>query len=69
MIYSFEILLLILLLATAARAIMVKDLISSVFILGCYRFLLALVWAWLGAVEWLLWKPSWEPAWRRCSSD
>jgi len=51
MIFSFEIPLLILLLMTAAGAIMVKDLISSVFILGSYSFLLALVWAWLGAVD------------------
>ena len=51
MIFSFEIPLLILLLMTAAGAIMVKDLISSVFILGTYSFLLALVWAWLGAVD------------------
>ena len=51
MIYSFEIPLLILLLMTAAGAIVVKDLISAVFILGSYSFLLALVWAWLGAVD------------------
>ncbi len=51
MIYSIEIPLLILLLMTAAGAIIVKDLISSVFILGTYSFLLALVWAWLGAVD------------------
>ena len=49
MTFAFEIALLILLLMTAAGAIMVKDLISSVFILGTYSFLLALVWAWLGA--------------------
>jgi multicomponent Na+:H+ antiporter subunit B len=48
---SFEIPLLILLLMTAAGAIMVKDLISAVFILGSYSFILALVWAWLGAVD------------------
>jgi multicomponent Na+:H+ antiporter subunit B len=47
----FEIPLLILLLMTAAGAIMVKDLISSVLILGSYSFLLAIVWAWLGAVD------------------
>lgn len=47
----FEIPLLILLIMTAAGAIFVKDLISSVFILGSYSFLLALVWAWLGAVD------------------
>ena len=51
MIYLFEIPLLILLLITAAGAIMVKDLISSVLILGSYSFLLALVWAWMGAVD------------------
>jgi multicomponent Na+:H+ antiporter subunit B len=43
--------LLVLLLMTAAGAIMVKDLISSVLILGFYSFLLALTWAWLGAVD------------------
>ena len=48
---AFEIPLLVLLLMTAAGAIMVKDLISSVLILGFYSFLLALVWAWLGAVD------------------
>lgn len=51
MTYWFEIPLLILLVLTAAGAIFVKDLISSVFILGSYSFLLALVWAWLGAVD------------------
>jgi multicomponent Na+:H+ antiporter subunit B len=48
---AFEILLLVLLITTAAGAILVKDLISSVLILGFYSFLLALVWAWLGAVD------------------
>ena len=28
-----------------------KDLISAAFILGSYSFFLALVWAWLGAVD------------------
>jgi multicomponent Na+:H+ antiporter subunit B len=51
MIYSIEIPLLILLLMTAVGAIMAKDLVISVFILGTYSFLLALVWAWLGAVD------------------
>ena len=51
MTFSFEIPLLILLIMTAAGAIMVKDLISAVFILGTYSFVLALVWAWLGAVD------------------
>lgn len=51
MIFSFEILLLLLLLVTAAGAIMVKDLMSAVLLLGAYSFFLALVWAWLGAVD------------------
>ncbi len=49
--FAFEIPLLILLVMTAAGAILVKDLISAVLILGSYSFLLALVWAWLGAVD------------------
>ena len=51
MIFSFEIPLLLLLLVTAAGAIWVKDLISSVLLLGSYSFFLALIWAWLGAVD------------------
>ena len=42
---TIEIPLLILLIMTAAGAILVKDLISAVFILGSYSFALALVWA------------------------
>ena len=51
MIFSFEIPLLILLILTAAGAILVKDLVPAVFILGSYSFFLALVWAWMGAVD------------------
>ena len=51
MTYSFELVLVVLVLVTAAAAILVKDLISAVFILGSYSFFLALVWAWLGAVD------------------
>ena len=51
MTYSFELPLLILLILTAGGAIVVKDLVSSVLILGSYSFFLALVWAWLGAVD------------------
>ena len=51
MIFSYEILLLLLMLVTAAGAIMVKDLMSAVLLLGSYSFFLALVWAWLGAVD------------------
>ena len=48
---TFELPLLILLLITAAGAILVKDLISAVLMLGSYSFFLALVWAWLGAAD------------------
>ena len=48
---SFEIPLLVLLIMTAAGAILVKDLVPAVFILGSYSFTLALVWAWFGAVD------------------
>ena len=51
MIFSYEILLLLLVLVTAVGAIMVKDLMSSVLLLGSYSFFLALAWAWLGAVD------------------
>lgn len=47
----FELVLLALVLITAGGAILVKDLISAAFILGSYSFFLALVWAWLGAVD------------------
>lgn len=57
MIFSFQILLLLLLLTTAAGAIMVKDLMSAVLLLGSYSFFLALVWAWIGAVDVASWKP------------
>jgi multicomponent Na+:H+ antiporter subunit B len=46
-----ELPLLIFLVMTAAGAILAKDLISAVFILGTYSFTLALVWALLGAVD------------------
>jgi multicomponent Na+:H+ antiporter subunit B len=51
MTYSFELVLLALVLATAGMAIVVKDLISAVFVLGSYSFFMALVWAWMGAVD------------------
>lgn len=51
MIFSFSILLLLLMLITAAGAIMVKDLMSAVLLLGSYSFFLAVAWAWLGAVD------------------
>jgi len=51
MTFAYEIPLLILLLVTAAGAILVKDLMSAILLLGCYSFFLSLVWAWLGAVD------------------
>ncbi len=48
---SYELPLLLLLLLTACAAVLVKDLISAVLILGSYSFFLALVWAWLGAPD------------------
>lgn len=47
----FELPLLIFLVMTAAGAILVRDLFSSVLILSTYSFTLALVWALLGAVD------------------
>ncbi|MGH7256287.1 MAG: DUF4040 domain-containing protein [Nitrospirales bacterium] len=49
--YWANIPLLLLLIMTGAGAILVKDLIGAVLILGSYSFFLALVWAWLGAVD------------------
>lgn len=51
MMYSFELPLLVLLILTAGGAILVKDLISAVLILGAYSFFLALIWAWLGSAD------------------
>ena len=49
--FTYEIILLLLLLVTAAGAIMVKDLMSSVLLLGSYSFFLSLVWGWMGAID------------------
>jgi multicomponent Na+:H+ antiporter subunit B len=51
MMFPYEVPLLLLLLCTAAGAILVKDLMSAVLLLGSYSFFLALVWAGLGAVD------------------
>ncbi len=48
---SFELPLLALLVLTAGAAILVKDLISAVLLLGSYSFFMALVWAWLGSAD------------------
>lgn len=51
MMFEFELPLLALLILTAAAALLLKDLISAVLLLGSYSFFLALVWAELGAVD------------------
>ena len=51
MTFYFEFPLLIITILTAAGAMLVKDLVSAVLILGTYSFSLALVWAALGAVD------------------
>ena len=51
MMYWFEITLLILLIATAVGVSRVKDLASAVLILAVYSFLMAVLWAQLGAVD------------------
>ncbi|MFQ5992245.1 MAG: DUF4040 domain-containing protein [Nitrospiraceae bacterium] len=51
MIQLVETPLLLLLLMTAAGAVLVKDMIGAVLILGSYSFFLALIWAWVGAVD------------------
>jgi multicomponent Na+:H+ antiporter subunit B len=43
--------LLILLLVCALGAVMVRDLVGAVLILGSYSFFLALAWAWLGSPD------------------
>jgi len=43
--------LLILLLVTALGAVIVRDLVGAVLILGSYSFFLALTWAWLGSPD------------------
>ena len=49
--YMANVALLLLLIMTAAGSVLVKDLIGAVLILGSYSFFLALIWAWLGAVD------------------
>lgn len=43
--------LMLLIALTAAGAILVRELIATVFILGSYSFFLAVLWAWQGAVD------------------
>lgn len=43
--------LLLLIVVTALCAILMRDLIGAVFILGGYSFILALLWVWFGAAD------------------
>lgn len=51
MIFSFDIILLIFLVAAALIALTVKDLLSASMIFGIYGFLICLLWAEMGAVD------------------
>lgn len=51
MILLFDFAILIFVLICAVAAITVKDLLSSVIILGAYSFFLCLLWAEMGAVD------------------
>lgn len=51
MIFSFDIILLIFLVAAALIALTVKDLLSASMIYGIYGFLICLLWAEMGAVD------------------
>ncbi|MDY7030520.1 MAG: hydrogenase subunit MbhD domain-containing protein [Thermodesulfobacteriota bacterium] len=51
MILIFDFMLLIFVLICAVAAITVKDLLSSVIILGAYSFFMCLLWAEMGAVD------------------
>ncbi len=51
MIFSFDIILLVFLVAAALIALSVKDLLSASMIFGIYGFLICLLWAEMGAVD------------------
>jgi len=51
LIWEFNRLILVLILACAVAALNVKDLLSAAIILGAYSFLMCLLWAAMGAVD------------------
>ena len=51
MIWSFDIIILLLLVVTAIIALSVKDLLASAMVLGIYSSLMCLLWAEMGAVD------------------
>lgn len=51
MIWSLDLMILMLVVVCAIAAISVKDLLSSTIIFGVYSFLMCLLWAEMGAVD------------------
>ena len=51
MIWQFEFIILILVIACAVGALAVKDLLGAGIVFGAYSFLLCLLWATMGAVD------------------
>ena len=51
MIVAFDFILLLFVIICAIAAIVVKDLLSAVYILGAYSFFMCLLWAQMGAVD------------------
>ena len=51
MIWQFEFIILILVIAGAVGALAVKDLLGAGIVFGAYSFLLCLLWATMGAVD------------------
>ena len=51
MIWQFDIIILLFMVATAIIALRVKDLLGATMVLGIYSFLICLLWAEMGAVD------------------
>jgi uncharacterized MnhB-related membrane protein len=51
MIWQFDIIILLFMVATAFMALRTKDLLGATMILGIYSFLICLLWAEMGAVD------------------
>lgn len=51
MIWQFDLIILVFLVATSIIALRVRDLLSATMILGVYSFLMCLLWAEMGAVD------------------
>ncbi len=51
MIWQFDIIILLFLVATAVIALRVRDLLAASMVFGTYSFLICLLWAGMGAVD------------------